>query len=77
VQFRLRRVHFFLRKKETQPKKSSPYDYREIPTQLLKLAAAQIGRPWPSFALRDIVSLRIANLSNYFGGNTRGLWLRR
>jgi hypothetical protein len=23
--FRLRRVHFFLRKKETEPKKSSPY----------------------------------------------------
>jgi hypothetical protein len=57
LQFRLRRVHFFLRKKETEPKKVSPYDSRKIPPQLTKLAAAQIGRPWPSFAFHDILSL--------------------
>jgi hypothetical protein len=73
MQFRLRRVHFFLRKKETEPKKISPNDYRKTPTQSTKLAAAQIGRPWPNFALRDVLSLRFTNLANFSGGNPRGL----
>jgi len=69
--FRLRRVHFFLRKKDTEPKKTSPYDSRKIPPPLSKLVAAQIGRPWPNFALRDLLSLRFTNLVNFSGGNPR------
>jgi hypothetical protein len=53
--------------------KISPYDYRKTPAQFTKYVAAQIGRPWPNFALWDILSLRFTNLVNYSGGNPRDL----
>jgi hypothetical protein len=43
--------------KVTEPKKISPYYCLKTPSRFTKLSAAQIGHPWPSFALRDLLSL--------------------
>ena len=43
--FRLRRVHFFLRKKETEPKKNSPI-LSKAPALLAKSLAVHSGHPW-------------------------------
>jgi len=45
--------------KVTEPKKISPYYCLKTPSRFTKLTAAQIGHPWPSFALLDVAYMDV------------------